>query len=83
MSLTSFLSFATSAPNNIGLVRNELQHVDLPTGKTHTHKHKHAHTHCNISFFPSLKVLTCTVILLFLRMFLFLLRAPADKIIKK
>lgn len=33
MSLTSFLSFATSAPNNMGLVRNELQHVDLPTGK--------------------------------------------------
>uniref|UniRef100_A0A3Q3W4A3 WD repeat-containing protein 11 n=1 Tax=Mola mola TaxID=94237 RepID=A0A3Q3W4A3_MOLML len=33
VSLTSFLSFATSAPNNIGLVRNELQHVDLPTGR--------------------------------------------------
>ncbi|XP_056147631.1 WD repeat-containing protein 11 [Lampris incognitus] len=33
MSLTSFLSFATSAPNNMGLVRNELQHVDLPTGR--------------------------------------------------
>lgn len=33
VSLTSFLSFATSAPNNMGLVRNELQHVDLPTGK--------------------------------------------------
>ncbi|KAM4592216.1 WD repeat-containing protein 11 [Odontesthes bonariensis] len=33
ISLTSFLSFATSAPNNMGLVRNELQHVDLPTGR--------------------------------------------------
>ncbi|KAG7462691.1 hypothetical protein MATL_G00187500, partial [Megalops atlanticus] len=33
LSLTSFLSFATSAPNNMGLVRNELQHVDLPTGR--------------------------------------------------
>ncbi|KAJ8248191.1 hypothetical protein GJAV_G00239350, partial [Gymnothorax javanicus] len=33
LSLTSFLSFATSAPNNLGLVRNELQHVDLPTGR--------------------------------------------------
>ncbi|XP_062375226.1 WD repeat-containing protein 11 [Sardina pilchardus] len=33
ISLTSFLSFATSAPNNLGLVRNELQHVDLPTGR--------------------------------------------------
>uniref|UniRef100_A0A7N8X655 WD repeat-containing protein 11 n=1 Tax=Mastacembelus armatus TaxID=205130 RepID=A0A7N8X655_9TELE len=33
VSLTSFLSFATSAPNNMGLVRNELQHVDLPTGE--------------------------------------------------
>uniref|UniRef100_A0AAY4ESR2 WD repeat-containing protein 11 n=1 Tax=Denticeps clupeoides TaxID=299321 RepID=A0AAY4ESR2_9TELE len=33
VSLTSFLSFATSAPNNLGLVRNELQHVDLPTGR--------------------------------------------------
>lgn len=50
VSLTSFLSFATSAPNNIGLVRNELQHVDLPTGKTHINIH--THTHCNISFFP-------------------------------
>lgn len=37
MSLTSFLSFATSAPNNMGLVRNELQHVDLPTGEKLTH----------------------------------------------
>lgn len=42
MSLTSFLSFATSSPNNMGLVRNELQYVDLPTGKAiltfvHTH----------------------------------------------
>ncbi|MEQ2159181.1 hypothetical protein GOODEAATRI_020054, partial [Goodea atripinnis] len=36
VSLTSFLSFATSSPNNMGLVRNELQHVDLPTGKQHT-----------------------------------------------
>ncbi|XP_017320048.1 WD repeat-containing protein 11 isoform X1 [Ictalurus punctatus] len=33
VSLTSFLSFATSAPNNLGLVRNELQHVDLRTGR--------------------------------------------------
>ncbi|KAL7890450.1 hypothetical protein AOLI_G00027080 [Acnodon oligacanthus] len=33
VSLTSFLSFATSAPNNMGLVRNELQHVDLRTGR--------------------------------------------------
>uniref|UniRef100_A0A3P8ZVB1 WD repeat-containing protein 11 n=1 Tax=Esox lucius TaxID=8010 RepID=A0A3P8ZVB1_ESOLU len=33
VSLTSFLSFATSSPNNAGLVRNELQHVDLPTGR--------------------------------------------------
>uniref|UniRef100_UPI003AACEAED WD repeat-containing protein 11 n=1 Tax=Centroberyx gerrardi TaxID=166262 RepID=UPI003AACEAED len=33
VSLTSFLSFATSAPNNMGMVRNELQHVDLPTGR--------------------------------------------------
>ncbi|XP_057216300.1 WD repeat-containing protein 11-like isoform X2 [Triplophysa rosa] len=31
VSLTSFLSFATSVPNNLGLVRNELQHVDLRT----------------------------------------------------
>lgn len=31
-SLTSFLSFAASTPNNMGLVRNELQLVDLPTG---------------------------------------------------
>uniref|UniRef100_A0A8B9HC92 WD repeat-containing protein 11 n=1 Tax=Astyanax mexicanus TaxID=7994 RepID=A0A8B9HC92_ASTMX len=33
VSLTSFLSFATSSPNNMGLVRNELQHVDLRTGR--------------------------------------------------
>ncbi|CAL8300204.1 unnamed protein product [Merluccius merluccius] len=33
VSLTSFLSFATSTPNNMGMVRNELQHVDLPTGE--------------------------------------------------
>ncbi|KAL0964187.1 hypothetical protein UPYG_G00320450 [Umbra pygmaea] len=33
VSLTSFLSFATSTPNNAGLVRNELQHVHLPTGR--------------------------------------------------
>lgn len=33
VSLTSFLTFATSSPNNMGLVRNELQHVDLPTGR--------------------------------------------------
>ncbi|XP_069609757.1 WD repeat-containing protein 11 isoform X3 [Ranitomeya imitator] len=34
ISLTSFLSFATSTPNNSGLVRNELQLVDLLTGKS-------------------------------------------------
>ncbi|XP_019358468.1 PREDICTED: WD repeat-containing protein 11 isoform X2 [Gavialis gangeticus] len=34
VSLTGFLSFATSAPNNLGLVRNELQLVDLPTGRS-------------------------------------------------
>nr|XP_060624526.1 WD repeat-containing protein 11 isoform X1 [Anolis sagrei ordinatus] len=33
-SLSSFLSFATSTPNNLGLVRNELQLVDLPTGRS-------------------------------------------------
>uniref|UniRef100_A0A7N4PHD6 WD repeat-containing protein 11 n=1 Tax=Sarcophilus harrisii TaxID=9305 RepID=A0A7N4PHD6_SARHA len=33
-SLTGFLSFATSTPNNLGLVRNELQLVDLPTGRS-------------------------------------------------
>ncbi|XP_048864245.1 WD repeat-containing protein 11 [Brienomyrus brachyistius] len=33
VSLSSFLSFATSAPNNLGLVRNELQHTHLPTGR--------------------------------------------------
>ncbi|MEE6486633.1 hypothetical protein FKM82_014655 [Ascaphus truei] len=33
-SLASFLSFATSTPNNLGLVRNELQLVDLPTGRS-------------------------------------------------
>ncbi|NXJ27299.1 WDR11 protein, partial [Dicrurus megarhynchus] len=32
ISLTGFISFATSTPNNLGLVRNELQLVDLPTG---------------------------------------------------
>ncbi|NWY64049.1 WDR11 protein, partial [Erithacus rubecula] len=32
VSLTGFISFATSTPNNLGLVRNELQLVDLPTG---------------------------------------------------
>ncbi|XP_072335440.1 WD repeat-containing protein 11 [Scyliorhinus torazame] len=32
--LASFLSFATSTPNNLGLVRNELQLVDLPTGRS-------------------------------------------------
>ncbi|KAK6481905.1 WD repeat-containing protein 11 isoform X1 [Huso huso] len=32
--LTSFLSFATSTPNNQGLVRNELQLVNLPTGRS-------------------------------------------------
>ncbi|KFV74400.1 WD repeat-containing protein 11, partial [Struthio camelus australis] len=34
ISLTGFLSFATSTPNNLGLVRNELQLVDLPTGRS-------------------------------------------------
>ncbi|XP_060097494.1 WD repeat-containing protein 11 [Heteronotia binoei] len=33
-SLNGFLSFATSTPNNLGLVRNELQLVDLPTGRS-------------------------------------------------
>ncbi|KAL8187257.1 UNVERIFIED_CONTAM: WD repeat-containing protein 11, partial [Gekko kuhli] len=33
-SLSGFLSFATSTPNNLGLVRNELQLVDLPTGRS-------------------------------------------------
>ncbi|KAF6112264.1 WD repeat domain 11 [Phyllostomus discolor] len=33
-SLTGFLSFATSTPNNVGLVRNELQLVHLPTGRS-------------------------------------------------
>ncbi|XP_053163525.1 WD repeat-containing protein 11 isoform X2 [Hemicordylus capensis] len=33
-SLSGFLSFATSTPNNVGLVRNELQLVDLPTGRS-------------------------------------------------
>ncbi|NXX92969.1 WDR11 protein, partial [Centropus bengalensis] len=32
ISLSAFISFATSTPNNLGLVRNELQLVDLPTG---------------------------------------------------
>lgn len=32
ISLSGFISFATSTPNNLGLVRNELQLVDLPTG---------------------------------------------------
>ncbi|ETE61761.1 WD repeat-containing protein 11, partial [Ophiophagus hannah] len=32
--LNGFLSFATSTPNNLGLVRNELQVVDLPTGRS-------------------------------------------------
>lgn len=41
VSLTSFLSFATSAPNNMGLVRNELQHVNLPTGKQPHTQYKH------------------------------------------
>ena len=48
MSLTSFLSFATSSPNNMGLVRNELQHVDLPTGERLTHTHTHTHTHYHL-----------------------------------
>ncbi|NXU59656.1 WDR11 protein, partial [Turnix velox] len=34
ISLTGFISFATSTPNNLGLVRNELQLVDLPTGQS-------------------------------------------------
>ncbi|NXU90324.1 WDR11 protein, partial [Xiphorhynchus elegans] len=34
ISLTGFISFATSTPNNLGLVRNELQLVDLPTGES-------------------------------------------------
>ncbi|XP_069468053.1 WD repeat-containing protein 11 [Ambystoma mexicanum] len=33
-SLNSFLSFATSTPNNVSLVRNELQMVDLLTGRS-------------------------------------------------
>ncbi|KAH0623694.1 hypothetical protein JD844_006753 [Phrynosoma platyrhinos] len=33
-SLSGFLSFATSTPNNLGLARNELQLVDLPTGRS-------------------------------------------------
>ncbi|XP_034993468.2 WD repeat-containing protein 11 isoform X1 [Zootoca vivipara] len=33
-SLSGFLSFATSTPNNLGQVRNELQLVDLPTGRS-------------------------------------------------
>ncbi|GAB0191962.1 WD repeat-containing protein 11 [Grus japonensis] len=36
ISLTGFISFATSTPNNLGLVRNELQLVDLPTGRSIT-----------------------------------------------
>ncbi|XP_033005406.1 WD repeat-containing protein 11 [Lacerta agilis] len=35
-SLSGFLSFATSTPNNLGQVRNELQLVDLPTGRSIT-----------------------------------------------
>lgn len=50
VSLTSFLSFATSAPNNMGLVRNELQHIDLPTGKMHLN----TLTHCSIITFYSI-----------------------------
>uniref|UniRef100_A0A8C9F545 WD repeat domain 11 n=1 Tax=Pavo cristatus TaxID=9049 RepID=A0A8C9F545_PAVCR len=34
ISLSGFISFATSTPNNLGLVRNELQLVDLPTGRS-------------------------------------------------
>ncbi|NXK96767.1 WDR11 protein, partial [Formicarius rufipectus] len=34
ISLNGFISFATSTPNNLGLVRNELQLVDLPTGRS-------------------------------------------------
>lgn len=56
VSLTSFLSFATSAPNNMGLVRNELQHVNLPTGKQpDTHK-----KHINLKSFPHLRLLIHT-----------------------
>lgn len=32
--MSGFISFATSTPNNLGLVRNELQLVDLPTGRS-------------------------------------------------
>lgn len=57
VSLTSFLSFATSTPNNMGLVRNELQHVNLPTGKQpDTHK-----KHINLKSFPHLRLLIHTV----------------------
>ncbi|XP_075922520.1 WD repeat-containing protein 11 isoform X1 [Petromyzon marinus] len=34
VSLTSFLSHASSTPNNMGLVRNELQLVDMSTGRS-------------------------------------------------
>uniref|UniRef100_A0A8C4QUC4 WD repeat domain 11 n=1 Tax=Eptatretus burgeri TaxID=7764 RepID=A0A8C4QUC4_EPTBU len=34
VSLTAFLSYASSTSNNQGLVRNELQLVDLPTGRS-------------------------------------------------
>lgn len=50
VSLTSFLSFATSAPNNMGLVRNELQHVDLPTGERHTRTYYHLPEGTNHNF---------------------------------
>lgn len=53
VSLTSFLSFATSVPNNLGLVRNELQHVDLRTGK--------AHTHYTLVFYPDCALLDLLV----------------------
>lgn len=69
VSLTSFLSFATSAPNNMGLVRNELQHIDLPTGKMHIN----TLTRCNIITFYSILDLR----------FLFNPRVHADLTIKK
>lgn len=69
VSLTSFLSFATSSPNNMGLVRNELQYIDLPTGKMHLN----TLTHCNIVPFYSILDLR----------FLFNPRVRADLTIKK
>lgn len=62
VSLTSFLSFATSAPNNMGLVRNELQHVNLPTGKQ-------PDRHINLKSFPHLRLLIRTYWIFFFRLF--------------